>query len=59
MNLTRLDWIIKKANAAESRLTDWERKFIDDLERRRAAGHRMMISDRMEEVLERIAESCA
>lgn len=57
-DLRRLDWILEKAEAAEGKLTDWERRFIDDLaERRSRMGDRMTISERQSEILERIARS--
>jgi len=54
MDLRRLDWILTKAQDAD--LTDWEAAFIDDLiERRERLGDAIRISERQEEVLERIA----
>lgn len=55
--LRRLDWILTKAELAESRLSAWERKFIDDLFHRRARqGDRIKLTDRQWEILETIAE---
>ncbi len=55
MDLKRLDWILTKAQ--DSHLTEWEGGFIDDLtERRERLGDRITISERQEDVLERIAE---
>lgn len=55
MDLKRLDWILIKAQSAE--LTSWEEKFVADMiERRERHGDRLTISEKQEEVLERIAE---
>lgn len=55
MDLRRLDWILVKAQGAD--LTPWEEKFIDDLTKQRERyGDDVRISERQEEVLERIAE---
>jgi hypothetical protein len=55
MDLSRLDWILIKAQTAQ--LTVWEEKFITDLtNRREKLGDKIIISDKQEEVLERIAE---
>lgn len=55
MDLDRLDWILMKALDID--LTPWEEKFIADMtERRERYGDRMVVSDKQEEVLERIAE---
>lgn len=54
MDLRRLDWILVKAQDIE--LTAWEEKFIADMtERRERLGDRISISEKQEEVLERIA----
>ncbi len=59
-DLRRLDWIVDKAELAEGRLTDWERRFIDDLSRRRARlGDRLSLSERQWEILESIADKAA
>ena len=56
MDLKRLDWILAKAQSA-STLTEWESGFVDDLtDRRERLGDRIKISDRQEEILERISE---
>ena len=56
MDLKRLDWILTKAQGATT-LTDWEDSFVNDLtERRERQGDGINISDKQEEVLERIAE---
>ena len=56
MNLKRLDWVLCKAQEAHS-LTPWEESFVADLVRRRERqGDAINISERQEEVLERIAE---
>lgn len=56
-DLRRIDWIIQKAELAESKLSAWERNFIDDMAHRRAKfGDRFTPSDRQMEVLETIAE---
>lgn len=58
--LDRLDWILQKAEIGESRLTDWERKFVDDMAQRRAhLGDRLNVSERQWEILEAIAEKAA
>ena len=55
MDLKRLDWILVKAQS--SQLTVWEEKFITDLtNRREKLGDKITISDKQEDVLERIAE---
>lgn len=59
-DLRRLDWILEKAELGESRLSSWERNFIDDLGRRRERlGDRLTLSDRQWEILEAIAEKAA
>jgi hypothetical protein len=56
MDFARLDWVLAKAQASVS-LTAWEDEFINDLTDRRARyGDRIRISDRQEEILERISE---
>lgn len=56
MDLKRLDWILLKAQEAQT-LTAWEDGFVADLiERRDRYGDSISISERQEEVLERIAE---
>ena len=56
MDLKRLDWILCKAQEAAS-LTAWEESFISDLvESRERQGDWINISERQEEILERIAE---
>ena len=56
MDLKRLDWILVKAQEA-STLTPWEDKFISDLiDRRERHGDRISISEKQEEILERISE---
>lgn len=55
MDLKRLDWVLTKAQDSTT-LTLWETCFINDLiERRERFGDRIIISERQEEVLERIA----
>ena len=55
MDLKRLDWILVKA--LESDLTIWEEGFIDDMiDQRERDGEGKKISDRQEDVLERIAK---
>ena len=55
MELDRLDWILIKAQTAQ--LTVWEEGFITDItNRRERLGDKITISDKQEEVLERIAE---
>jgi len=55
MDLKRLDWILSKAQASHD-LTEWESGFIDDLtDRRERLGDRIIISEKQEEILERIA----
>lgn len=55
-DLKRLDWILAKAQGANT-LTAWKQDFIDDLtDRREKYGDRIHISERQEEILERIAE---
>ena len=55
MDLKRLDWILVKA--LESDLTIWEAAFIDDMtDQRERYGEGTKISDRQEDVLERIAK---
>ena len=54
-DLKRLDWILSKAQSSYT-LTPWEQDFIDDLtDRREKYGDRIRISERQEEILERIA----
>ena len=54
MNLKRLDWILVKAGEA-STLTAWEEAFINDfVERREKYGDKLLVSERQEEILERI-----
>lgn len=56
MDLNRLDWILTKAQDAAD-LTAWEEGFLADMiDRRERYGDRITISERQEEVLERIAE---
>ncbi len=56
MDLKRLDWILVKAQSA-STLSVWEQDFVDDLtDRRERQGDRIRISERQEEILERISE---
>jgi len=56
-DLRRLDWVLAKAELAESRLTPWERQFIDNLRQRRASqGDALLVTDRQCEILEEIAE---
>ena len=56
MDMNRLDWVLAKAQEART-LTEWESKFIDDLtDRRERQGDRLVITERQEEVLERISE---
>ena len=55
MDLERLDWILTKAQDAD--LTDWEHNFVTDIySRRERYGDRIRLSERQEDVLERIAE---
>lgn len=59
MDLRRFDWLIEKIQDKESMLTDWERSFVDDLEGRRSRyDERFRVSDKQEEILERISEKC-
>lgn len=59
-NIKRLDWILQKAELGEARLSEWERRFVDDLTHRRARqGDRIRLSDRQWEILEAIAERAA
>ena len=54
MDLRRLDWILVKAQ--ETDLSDFEARFINDFtERRECYGDRIHVSEKQEEVLERIA----
>jgi hypothetical protein len=54
MDLKRLDWILTKAQDID--LTSWEENFIGDLtDRREDEGDRIRISEKQEEILERIA----
>ena len=56
MDLKRLDWILAKAQSAVT-LTEWESSFVDDItDRRERLGDRISISERQEEILERISE---
>lgn len=56
MDLARLDWILSKAQSADM-LTGWEIDFINDLtDRRENLGDQIKISERQEEILERIAK---
>jgi ribosome assembly protein YihI (activator of Der GTPase) len=51
----RLDWVLSKAQSACD-LTPWEQKFVDDLtDRRERLKDRITISEKQEEILERIA----
>lgn len=53
MDLKRLDWILVKAQSAD--LTAWEESFVSDLTNRRERyGDSLAISERQEEILERI-----
>ena len=55
MDIKRLDWILSKAQSATT-LTEWESGFVDDLtDRRERQGDRITISEKQEEILERIA----
>jgi len=54
MELKRLDWILVKVQDAD--LSSWEENFIDDLtNRREKLGDDLKISEKQEEILERIA----
>lgn len=56
MDKNRLDWVLAKAQEAAT-LTPWESAFVDDLtNRRERLADRITISERQEEILERIAE---
>lgn len=56
MDTARLDWILAKAQGANT-LTPWESAFVDDMtNRRERLADRITISERQEEILERIAE---
>lgn len=56
MTPQRLAWVLTKATAAHD-LTAWEETFIADLVKRHARlGDKMTVSERQEDVLERIAE---
>lgn len=58
--LKRLDWVLQKAELGEDRLSEWERRFVDDMAHRRASyGDGISISDRQWEILEAIAERAA
>lgn len=52
----RAAWLCDKAELAEDNLTDWERKFIDDIDRRMARDDGFAPSDKQMAVLERIGE---
>ena len=55
MDMARLDWVLAKAQESAT-LTPWESAFVDDLtDRRERLGDRITISERQEEILERIA----
>ena len=55
MDLRHLDWILIKAQDAD--LTPWEDGFLADMiERREKYGDRITISEKQEEILERIGE---
>lgn len=55
MDLKRLDWILVRAQEAD--LTAWEEGFVREMtDRRERRGDRIIISERQEEILERIAE---
>lgn len=54
MDLKRLDWILIKMQDID--LTPWEDSFIADMvERRERYGDRISVSEKQEEILERIA----
>jgi len=54
MDLDRLDWILIKAQTMD--LTEWEEGFVGDMtERRERYGDSVTVSEKQEEVLERIA----
>ena len=56
MDLKRLDWVLSKAQSS-STLSSWEQDFVDDLtDRRERQGNWIRISERQEEILERISE---
>lgn len=56
MDLRRIDWILVKASEALT-LTPWEQDFIDDMiEHRECRGDRFNLSEKQEEILERIGE---
>ena len=56
MDLKRLDWILAKAQES-STLTAWEDSFVSDMtNRREKIGDKIQISERQEDVLERISE---
>ena len=56
MDLKRLDWVLCKAQDATT-LTEWEDKFLNDfIERRERQGDAIKVSEKQEEILERIAE---
>ena len=55
MNLKRLDWVLLKAQDIE--LTPWEESFVRDMTRQRERySDGVSVSERQEDVLERIAE---
>ena len=56
MSYKRIDWLLKKAQAAVM-LTPWEQGFVDDLMKQLdRRGLRFSLSEKQEEILERIAE---
>lgn len=50
MDKKRFDWIIKAIDF--EKLTDWETKFVEDLEHKIKSGREL--NERQEEILERI-----
>ena len=55
----RVDWILAKCQMCPS-LSDWEQKFVDDLTERLAVRKLTLhVSDRMWDVLERLAGKAA
>ena len=56
IDMERLDWILSKAQSSSS-LSEWEIGFINDLtDRRDRYKNHISISEKQEEILERISE---
>ncbi|MDR3438996.1 hypothetical protein [Telmatospirillum sp.] len=58
-DLRRLDWILEKAELGESKLSVWERNFVDDLGRRHERQGGLTLSERQWEIPEAVAEKAA